>query len=134
MSLLLEDSLTQCRLHRYLTDTLHVDIFWYIGSRLDQGPSSLPPLDAPVSGASIVPWRYHFNTGKELPNLEFLLRNLRFTDCYSHLLIYISMVDVGRLGVRTRLARTPRRESTSRMGWPREDLNRSLPRIGTYRR
>ncbi|TVY80301.1 Alpha-N-acetylglucosaminidase, partial [Lachnellula suecica] len=49
-------------LHRYLTDTVHVDIFWYIGSRLDTGPDTLPPLDEPINGSSIVPWRYHFNT------------------------------------------------------------------------
>jgi alpha-N-acetylglucosaminidase len=52
------------RLHRYLTDTVHVDIFWYIGSRLGAGPSDLPPLDEPIIGSSIVPWRYHFKTGK----------------------------------------------------------------------
>lgn len=51
------------RLHRYLTDTVHVDIWWGIGSRLDTGPSILPQLDKPISGSSIVPWRYHFNTG-----------------------------------------------------------------------
>ncbi|KAE9375356.1 glycoside hydrolase family 89 protein [Stipitochalara longipes BDJ] len=48
--------------HRYLTDVVHVDIFWYIGSQLDTGPSTLPALNAPISGSSIVPWRYHFNT------------------------------------------------------------------------
>jgi hypothetical protein len=51
-------------LHRYLTDVVHVDIFWYIGSRLDVGPSILPALDTPIKGSSIVPWRYHFNTGE----------------------------------------------------------------------
>jgi alpha-N-acetylglucosaminidase len=45
-----------------LTDTLHVDIWWGVGSRLDFGPSTLPPLDVPITGSSIVPWRYHFNT------------------------------------------------------------------------
>jgi len=50
-------------LHRYLTDVVHVDIFWYIGSQLDVGPSTLPNLDSPITGSSIVPWRYHFNTG-----------------------------------------------------------------------
>jgi alpha-N-acetylglucosaminidase len=50
-------------LHRYLTDTIHVDIWWYIGSRLHLAPSSLPPLDVPMNGTSVVPWRYFFNTG-----------------------------------------------------------------------
>ena len=55
--------LSENRLHRYLTDTVHVDIWWGIGSRLDVGPATLPPLDQPIKGSSIVPWRYHFNTG-----------------------------------------------------------------------
>ncbi|CAG8940203.1 unnamed protein product [Penicillium salamii] len=49
-------------LHRYLTDIAHVDIYWFIGSRLDVAPSELPPLNASMHGSSTVPWRYHFNT------------------------------------------------------------------------
>ncbi|KAH7351012.1 putative alpha-N-acetylglucosaminidase [Rhexocercosporidium sp. MPI-PUGE-AT-0058] len=49
-------------LHRYLTDAVHVDIWWFIGSRLDTGPETLPILDVPMNGSSVVPWRYHFNT------------------------------------------------------------------------
>ncbi|KAJ5769528.1 hypothetical protein N7520_004087 [Penicillium odoratum] len=49
-------------LHRYLTDVAHVDIYWFIGSRLDQAPAELPRLHAPIVGSSTVPWRYHFNT------------------------------------------------------------------------
>ncbi|KAJ5111598.1 hypothetical protein N7532_002133 [Penicillium argentinense] len=49
-------------LHRYLTDVAHVDIYWFIGSRLHLAPSKLPALKAPLKGASMVPWRYHFNT------------------------------------------------------------------------
>ncbi|KAH7419778.1 putative alpha-N-acetylglucosaminidase [Cadophora sp. MPI-SDFR-AT-0126] len=49
-------------LHRYLTDAMHVDIWWFIGSRLDVGLETLPMLDIPMNGNSIVPWRYHFNT------------------------------------------------------------------------
>jgi len=62
-------------LHRYLTDVVHVDIFWYIGSQLDTGLSTLPTLDTPFTGSSIVPWRYHFNTGEPespFPRLEVL--------------------------------------------------------------
>lgn len=51
------------RLRRYLTDVLQVDVWWYIGSRVDSGPASLPTLDAPINGNSVVPWRYYFNTG-----------------------------------------------------------------------
>lgn len=50
-------------LHRYLSDVAHVDIYWFIGSRLDVAPSKLPHLTTPIQGSSTVPWRYHFNTG-----------------------------------------------------------------------
>ncbi|KAJ5153536.1 uncharacterized protein N7482_010014 [Penicillium canariense] len=49
-------------LHRYLTEVAHVDIYWFIGSRLDQIASPLPRLTKPIEGSSTVPWRYHFNT------------------------------------------------------------------------
>ncbi|KAL3471438.1 tim-barrel domain-containing protein [Aspergillus californicus] len=49
-------------LHRYLAEVVGVDIFWYIGSRLDQAPHTLPKLSTALEGTSIVPWRYHFNT------------------------------------------------------------------------
>lgn len=55
------------RLREYLADALHVDIWWYIGSRLDLAPASLPPLEAPIKGSSVVPWRYYFNTGTRIP-------------------------------------------------------------------
>jgi alpha-N-acetylglucosaminidase len=51
-------------LHRYLAEVAGVDIFWYIGSVLDQAPSKLPKLTTALEGTSIVPFRYHFNTGK----------------------------------------------------------------------
>jgi hypothetical protein len=63
-TLVLAQRLTSNGLHRYLTDVVNTDIFWYIGSQLDAGPSTLPTLNAPIIGSSIVPWRYHFNTGK----------------------------------------------------------------------
>ena len=46
----------------YLTTMLKVDIYWFIGSRLDLAPRSMPRLDSPHHRSSIVPWRYHFNT------------------------------------------------------------------------
>lgn len=49
-------------LRRYLTDVAHVDIYWFIGSRLDDAPSPLPRPANVISGRSIVPWRYYFNT------------------------------------------------------------------------
>ena len=51
------------RLHRYLSEVAHVDIYWFIGSRLHLAPAELPRLSAPLKGSSVVPWRYHFNTG-----------------------------------------------------------------------
>ncbi|KAL3444836.1 tim-barrel domain-containing protein [Aspergillus insuetus] len=49
-------------LHCYLADVAGVDTFWYIGSRLDKAPATLPKLTTPLEGKSIVPWRYQFNT------------------------------------------------------------------------
>ncbi|KAF7715307.1 Alpha-N-acetylglucosaminidase [Penicillium ucsense] len=49
-------------LRRYLTDIAHVDIYWFIGSRLEQAPAILPSLNQPIQGSSTVRWRYHFNT------------------------------------------------------------------------
>lgn len=54
---------TLCRLSKYLTDVVHVDIHWFIGNRLDQAPVELPALAEPLKGSSVVSWRYHFNTG-----------------------------------------------------------------------
>jgi alpha-N-acetylglucosaminidase len=51
-------------LRRYFTDVAHVDIYWFIGSRLDQVASPLPRPNGTITGKSIVPWRYFFNTGK----------------------------------------------------------------------
>lgn len=50
-------------LRRYFTDVAHVDIHWFIGSRLDEAASPLPRPNSTISGKSIVPWRYYFNTG-----------------------------------------------------------------------
>ena len=52
------------RLHRYLTDFAHIDIFWYIRSPVDTASTDLPQVGEPFHGKSVVPWRYHFNTGK----------------------------------------------------------------------
>jgi len=46
----------------YLSTYVHVDIYWFIGSRLHLAPQHLPPVNATYYGSSIVPWRYHFNT------------------------------------------------------------------------
>lgn len=50
------------RLHWYLSSVVHVDIYWFVGSRLHLAPQTLPRLNSTYSGSSIVPWRYHFNT------------------------------------------------------------------------
>lgn len=49
-------------LRHYLTDVAHVDIYWFIGSRLDEAASPLPGTNGSIHGESIVPWRYFFNT------------------------------------------------------------------------
>ncbi|TFA99927.1 Alpha-N-acetylglucosaminidase [Trichoderma ghanense] len=49
-------------LHSYLSDVVHVDIWWYAGSQLGDAPSILPKLSSPLNGSSIVPYRYDFNT------------------------------------------------------------------------
>ncbi|KAM3512272.1 hypothetical protein MY11210_004056 [Beauveria gryllotalpidicola] len=49
-------------LHRYLADVAHVDIWWFVGSELDKAPKTLPRLNKTLEGASIVPYRYHWNT------------------------------------------------------------------------
>ncbi|KAK5110216.1 hypothetical protein LTR62_006212 [Meristemomyces frigidus] len=46
----------------YLTTYVHVDIYWFIGSRLHLAPQTLPRVNSTYHGSSIVPWRYHFNT------------------------------------------------------------------------
>jgi alpha-N-acetylglucosaminidase len=56
------------RLHRYLTDIAHVDIYWFIGSSLHVAPSYLPQPKSPIVSSSIVPWRHHFNTGQQPPS------------------------------------------------------------------
>ncbi|KAF2260699.1 family 89 glycoside hydrolase [Lojkania enalia] len=49
-------------LRRYFTDVAHEDIYWFIGSRLDEAPSPLPRPNGMIKGKSVVPWRYYFNT------------------------------------------------------------------------
>jgi alpha-N-acetylglucosaminidase len=49
-------------LRRYLHDEAHVDIYWFVGSQLDEAASSLPRTNGTITGQSIVPWRYFFNT------------------------------------------------------------------------
>ncbi|GME48502.1 Alpha-N-acetylglucosaminidase [Neofusicoccum parvum] len=49
-------------LYRYLSDVVKVDIYWFIGSRLHLAPDELPRINGSLSGASTVPYRYHFNT------------------------------------------------------------------------
>jgi len=58
-------------LHRYTADILHLDIYWFVGSRLYLAPSPLPAFNGTLSGSSVVPWRYHFNTGR-LPFMLYL--------------------------------------------------------------
>jgi alpha-N-acetylglucosaminidase len=50
-------------LHRYLADVAHVDMWWFIGNRLNVAPEELPAIQQPITGSSAVQWRYHFNAG-----------------------------------------------------------------------
>jgi alpha-N-acetylglucosaminidase len=50
-------------LRRYFTDVAHADVYWFIGSRLEDATSPLPKPEETITGKSIVPWRYYFNTG-----------------------------------------------------------------------
>ncbi|KAI3325998.1 glycoside hydrolase family 89 protein [Xylariaceae sp. AK1471] len=49
-------------LHAYLSSEAHVDIWWFIGSQLDKAPQELPVLSSPLTGSSVVPYRYYLNT------------------------------------------------------------------------
>ncbi|KAI1826032.1 glycoside hydrolase family 89 protein [Xylaria intraflava] len=49
-------------LRAYMSTEAHVDIWWYIGSQLDQAPAHLPALSHPLVGTSVVPYRYYLNT------------------------------------------------------------------------
>ena len=71
------------RLHSYLTNVVHVDIWWYIGSRLDVAPVTMPCLSSPLMGTSVVPYRYHFNTGRSAPRLQALPLTLPVTTSYT---------------------------------------------------
>lgn len=53
-------------LRRYLTDIANVDIYWFVGSRLGHIASPLPSVSGTITGKSVVPWRYFFNTGTRL--------------------------------------------------------------------
>lgn len=59
-------------------------------------PIFLPVLEEPLEGASIVPWRYHFNTGRILsPSLSLsLLLYLRKSSVKSrdHMYMYAALV------------------------------------------
>ncbi|RAQ62010.1 alpha-N-acetylglucosaminidase [Aspergillus flavus] len=74
-------------LHRYLSQIVHADIYWFVGSRLHTLPSSLPKLHVPLKGESIVTWRYHLNPGNEL----FYHGPLRFDSAFDKTNLYSYM-------------------------------------------
>ena len=63
---------------RYLTEIGKVDIYW-TGSRLGQISEPLPPVGKNISRQAIVPWRYHFNTGKTPPPQKAKLMVVTFS-------------------------------------------------------
>ncbi|OOO07410.1 Alpha-N-acetylglucosaminidase, tim-barrel domain [Aspergillus oryzae] len=74
-------------LHRYLSQIVHADIYWFVGSHLHTLPSSLPKLHVPLKGESIVTWRYHLNPGNEL----FYHGPLRFDSAFDKTNLYSYM-------------------------------------------
>ncbi|KAL3961405.1 hypothetical protein ACCO45_002928 [Purpureocillium lilacinum] len=48
-------------LRHYATETLHLDEFWFVDSNRKLS-APLPQPKATLTGASVVPWRYNFNT------------------------------------------------------------------------
>ena len=78
-------------LRQYANDELHLDDYWFIESAAEI-PATLPLPESPISGASIVPWRYNLNTGKRSRPRH--LSNL-INPFYSYILILLSLVYLG---------------------------------------
>lgn len=68
---------------------------------------------------------FQYRLVKELNCINLLLSTYLWR---SNLLIHDGLLDMGRLATRARLARSPRRQPTARMGRHRKDHGRSLPR------
>lgn len=51
-----------------------MDDFWFVDT-YKTAPKGLPPPKQPLTGASVVPWRYNLNTG-ELLRLYLMHLNL----------------------------------------------------------
>ncbi|RDA82880.1 hypothetical protein CP532_0394 [Ophiocordyceps camponoti-leonardi (nom. inval.)] len=49
-------------LRHYATDTLQLDVFWFVGPGRDLPPGPLPLPNQTLRGSSLVPWRYNLNT------------------------------------------------------------------------
>ncbi len=80
-------------LRRYLAEQANVDVYWYIGSRLHLAPISLPNLTSPLTGSSVVPYRYHFNTG--MPKMLEISQLPLTMGFQSHLLLHGGFLDMG---------------------------------------
>lgn len=124
-------------LHSYLTNAVHVDIWWYIGSRLDAAPASLPCLAAPLEGSSIVPYRYHFNTGRfilSFPHSQTTVANPQsetivvswWLTWISDYIVHMRLLDLGGLGVTAGLDGAPGHQHRAGVDRCREDLHRGV--------
>jgi hypothetical protein len=50
-------------LRHYANDVLQIDEFWFVDT-YNTAPKGLPAPKEPLTGASVVPWRYNLNTGE----------------------------------------------------------------------
>lgn len=104
IDLLPTDANSTCfSLHRYLADVVHVDMWWFIGNRLDVAPEELPAIQQPITGSSAVQWRYHFNTGIGPHGSDWSMNKLLSENFRSYFRLHGCLLVVERLGVSARL-------------------------------
>jgi hypothetical protein len=113
---------------RYLTEIAKVDIYW-TGSRLTRLPPIIPPVGKNISRQAIVPWRYHFNTGTT-PYYHLCFFRMKIN--WSHVLVYNSMVDLGRMGEYVGLDGPSRNKPPSVMVRP-PSFPQSTPPLPSFR-
>lgn len=61
---------TNNSLRHYANEVLQIDDFWFVDT-YKTAPKGLPPPKQPLTGASVVPWRYNLNTGELLADAAF---------------------------------------------------------------
>lgn len=109
-----------CSLRHYATDALYLDDFWFVKQRTISKP--LPALNETLVGASVVPWRYNFNTGKKV-HVQLSSKEPILTIIFSDFLVYICLVLLGRLGEAPGLGSMARHQPSARLGGLRKDIS-----------